>query len=62
MAKPPQRLRLPPEKVRAVPREALQRFERSMTERVIKPMQRRAAARNASVAKARTRAVRAPGR
>lgn len=60
MAKPPQRLQLPPGKVAEVPRETLRRFERSMTDRVIKPMKDRAAARTASVAKARSRPVRSP--
>ena len=58
MAKPPQRLQLPPGKVADVPRETLQRFERAMTDRVIRPMKERAAARTAAVAKARSRPVR----
>lgn len=59
MSKPPRRLTIPAEKETPVSADALKRFDRLMTERVIKPMQKRAAARNAGVAKARSRPVRA---
>jgi hypothetical protein len=52
------RLQIAPDRVSPVPATQLTQFKRSMTERVVKPMQNRAAAQREQVAKVRSRQVR----
>jgi hypothetical protein len=58
MKKPHERLKIPADRVSPVPDEEVARFKRSMTERVVKPMQDRAVAQREQAARVRSRQVR----
>ncbi len=58
MKKPRERLRIAQDRVSQVPDTQLTQFKRSMNEKVVKPMQKRAAAQREQAAKVRSRQVR----
>jgi hypothetical protein len=53
-----ERLKIPADKVSPVPDAELARFKRSMTDRVVKPMQERAVLQREQAARVRSRQVR----